>query len=139
MKQSASRSVVLLLFILFLAPHATRSEDCVRCRLADELKQLIVRQISSHELTVDPEADKTLNAIADHAARELESDRFDDAKVNKAKENAAKLGAEIAVQASAAQSSPKSSAVWLATGGRVVTRVHILAALKKLCPIYPFC
>ena len=139
MKQLASRSVVLLLSLLFLVTHAARSEDCVRCRLADELKQLIVRQISSHELTVDPEADKTLNAIVDHAARKLESDRFDDAKVNNAKENAAKLGAEIATQASTAQSSPKSSAVWLATGGRMVTRAHILAALKKRCPIYPFC
>jgi hypothetical protein len=139
MQRLVRTSIALLLISFVLAPVAASSDECIRCQIANELRQLIVAQITSHELSIDPEADSILNQLVDHAARELESVQFADAKVIEARDNAKKLGTEIAAQTRGSEQSLKPSAVWRAASGRVVTKTHVLAALCKICPLYPFC
>lgn len=139
MQRLIRRPVVLLLLPFFLAPIVANSDECRRCRMADELKQLIVTRITSQGMSIDPDADSILNQLVDHAARELESVQFADPQVKDARESATKLGIEIAAQAGGSEQPPKPSGVWLAASGRVVTKNHVLAALCKVCPLYPFC
>lgn len=130
---------LLLLFLLLFAPPRISAEG-TRCQWADELKGIILSQIKEHGLVIDTEAEGLLNRVVDSGARRMEQDHFDDASIRKARKGAEDLGREIVKQVESAQGPlPASTLRLVEDKHREVKKSHILAALKKLCPLYPFC